>query len=116
MQYKYFEFIVEIVNFFIDIGYLLGVIDGLQFCKFQFIFCKCNKIKIICVFFVIEGNILMEVQVIVILDNKFVIGLQKDILEVRNVIKVYESFFDFNFYVELDYFRVYQIFMEGFVD
>jgi len=52
---------------------------------------KQNKIKTIHASLQIEGNTLTEGQVTAILENKRVIGPNKDILEVMNAIKVYES-------------------------
>ncbi len=116
MQHKYFEPTAEIVNLSTDIGHLLGVIDGSQLRKPQPTLRKRNKIKTIRASLAIEGNTLTEAQVTAILDNKPVIGPQKDILEVRNAIKAYESLPDFNPYAELDYLRAHQILMEGLVD
>jgi len=52
---------------------------------------KKNKIKTIHSSLKIEGNTLTENQVTAILENKRVIGTQKDILEVKNAINVYDQ-------------------------
>ena len=52
---------------------------------------KQNKIKTIHSSLRIEGNTLTQEQVTAIIENKRVIGPGKDILEVKNAIKVYES-------------------------
>lgn len=52
---------------------------------------KQNKIKTIHSSLKIEGNTLSEEQITAILENKRVIGPQKDIQEVLNAIKVYEN-------------------------
>ena len=57
---------------------------------------KQNRIKTIQSSLQIEGNSLSEEQMTALLDNKKVIGPQKDILEVLNAIKVYEHLQSFN--------------------
>lgn len=52
---------------------------------------KQNKIKTIHSSLKIEGNTLTEEQITALLENKRVIGPQKDIQEVLNAIKVYEN-------------------------
>lgn len=52
---------------------------------------KQNKIKTIYSSLKIEGNTLTEEQITALLENKRVIGPQKDIQEVLNAIKVYEN-------------------------
>lgn len=56
---------------------------------------KQNKIKTIHSSLQIEGNTLTEDQITAIIENKRVIGPQKDVLEVMNAIQVYESLSDF---------------------
>ena len=57
---------------------------------------KQNKIKTIHSSLRIEGNTLTQEQVTAIIDNKKVIGPKKDVLEVLNAIKVYDSLTTFN--------------------
>lgn len=57
---------------------------------------KQNKIKTIQSSLSIEGNTLTQEQITAIIENKKVIGPQKDILEVLNAIKVYDSLKTFN--------------------
>jgi len=52
---------------------------------------KQNKIKTIHSSLSLEGNTLTEEQVSAIIENKRVVGPQKDILEVINALKVYDS-------------------------
>jgi hypothetical protein len=52
---------------------------------------KQNQIKTIHSSLQIEGNTLTEDQITALLENKRVIGPQKDILEVLNAVKVYED-------------------------
>ena len=57
---------------------------------------KQNKIKTIHSSLKIEGNTLTQEQVTAIIENKRVIGPEKDLLEVKNAIKVYDSLTTFN--------------------
>ena len=57
---------------------------------------KQNKIKTIHSSLRIEGNTLTQEQVTAIIENKKVIGPKKDIIEVLNAIKVYDSLTTFN--------------------
>jgi Fic family protein len=70
---------------------------------------KQNKIKTIHASLRIEGNTLTQEQVTAIVENKRVIGPKKDVLEVLNAIKVYDSLTTFNpfplhhFFVHINY-------------
>ncbi len=57
---------------------------------------KQNRIKTIHSSLKIEGNTLTQEQITALVENKRVIGPQKDILEVMNAIKVYDNLNKFN--------------------
>lgn len=57
---------------------------------------KSNRIKTIQASFEIEGNTLSIEQITAIVENKSVLGPQKDILEVKNAIVVYDKLNEFN--------------------
>lgn len=57
---------------------------------------KQNKIKTIHASLRIEGNTLTQEQITAIIENKRVIGPKKDVIEVLNAIKVYDSLTTFN--------------------
>lgn len=57
---------------------------------------KQNKIKTIHSSLRIEGNTLTQEQVTAIIENKRVLGPKKDVIEVLNAIKVYDSLTTFN--------------------
>lgn len=69
--------------------------DGIQTQAPQAALRKQNRIKTIQSSLAIEGNTLSTSQVTALLDNKRVIGPQKDILEVVNAIKAYEHIDDY---------------------
>jgi Fic family protein len=77
---------------------------------------KQNKIKTVHSSLSIEGNTLSEDQVSAILENKRVIGPQKDITEVINALKVYDSLNSFKPYSSKSFLAAHKILMSGLVD
>lgn len=77
---------------------------------------KQNKIKIIHSSLKIEGNTLTQEQVTAIVENKRVVGPKKDILEVINAIKVYDSIADFEPYSVKSFLKAHEILMKGLAD
>jgi len=77
---------------------------------------KQNKIKTIHASLAIEGNKLTKEQVTTIIDNKKVIGPQKDILEVLNAIKVYDVLASFNPTSSKSFLLAHKLLMTGLVD
>lgn len=74
---------------------------------------KQNKIKTIHSSLSIEGNTLSEDQVTALLENKKVIGPKKDLLEVLNAIKIYDSLNSFNPLSEKSFLKAHKILMQG---
>ncbi|MDO9630031.1 MAG: Fic family protein [Acholeplasmataceae bacterium] len=72
-----------------------------------------NQIKSIHSSLAIENNQLSESQVRDLINGKLVIGPQKDILEVQNAIKVYESIHEINPYNEKDLLKYHRILMSS---
>ncbi len=77
---------------------------------------KQNQIKTIHSSLKIEGNTLTEQQITDILENKRVLGPLKDIKEVHNAIKVYESIEDFKFDSNRSFLKAHKILMQGLID
>jgi Fic family protein len=77
---------------------------------------KKNKVKTIHSSLGIEGNTLSEEQITAILDNKRVIGPKKDIIEVKNAIKVYEQIEKFKPYSLSSICKAHDILMQGLID
>ena len=77
---------------------------------------KQNKIKTVHSSLSIEGNTLTEDQVSAIVENKRVVGPQKDIIEVINAMKVYESLNSFKPYSIKSFLEAHKILMSGLVD
>jgi len=76
---------------------------------------KQNRIKTIHSSLQIEGNTLTEVQITALIENKRVVGPQKDILEVLNAIKVYEKLDKYYFLSEKAFLKAHQVLMTGLI-
>ena len=68
-----------------------------------------NKIKTIHSSLKIEGNTLSEEQVTALIEDKRVLGPQKDIQEVNNAIEVYDSIHKFNSNSERDFLKAHKM-------
>ncbi len=76
---------------------------------------KQNKIKTIHSSLRIEGNTLSKEQVTAIIENKRVVGLKKDILEVNNAIKVYDKISSLNPFSYKSFLNAHKTLMAGLV-
>lgn len=76
---------------------------------------KYNKIRTIHSSLSIEGNTLSEQQITAILDNKRVIGPQKDISEVLNANTVYDIISEFNPISPKSFLDAHKLLMEGLI-
>ncbi len=88
--YPPFQITVKMLNLCSETTRLLGQFEGLKVPIAQPQLRRQNRIKTIYSSLAIEGNRLTQEQVTDILNNKKVIGPQKDILEVKNAIKAYD--------------------------
>jgi len=77
---------------------------------------KQNKIKTIHASLGIEGNTLTQEQVTALLENKPVIGPKKDITEVLNAIKLYDSLWSFDPHSEKSFLAAHAILMSGLIE
>jgi len=77
---------------------------------------KQNKIKTIHSSLSIEGNTLTQDQVTAIIENKKVIGPKKDITEVLNAVKVYDSLTTFNPLSSKSFLGAHMMLMNGLID
>ena len=76
---------------------------------------KQNKIKTIHSSLQIEGNTLSREQITALIENKRVLGPEKDVTEVLNAIKVYENLEGFKAIDEKSFLKAHQIMMKGLV-
>ena len=77
---------------------------------------KANRIRTIQGSLAIEGNTLSEAQITAILNGKPVIAPLKEVQEVRNAIKAYEAFRQWQPSNEFDLLQAHQILMTGLID
>ena len=76
---------------------------------------KSNRIKTIHSSLSIEGNTLSEEQITALLENKRVLGPQKDITEVLNAIKVYDQLRSFKSTSEKSFLKAHRLLMNGLI-
>ena len=77
---------------------------------------KQNRIKTIHSSLSIEGNTLSEEQITALLENKRVVGPQKDLLEVLNAIKVYEGLSQFDPLSKRSFLAAHRVLMDGLME
>ena len=77
---------------------------------------KQNRIKTIHSSLQIEGNTLTEEQITALLENKRIIGPEKDVLEVLNAIKVYEILDKYKFSSDQSFLKAHLELMNGLID
>lgn len=76
---------------------------------------KQNKIKTIHSSLQIEGNTLSQEQITALIENKRVIGPEKDITEVLNAIKVYDDLGAYKSASEKTFLKAHQVLMNGLI-
>ena len=76
---------------------------------------KKNRIKTIHASLHIEGNTLTQEQITALIDNKRVIGPEKDVKEVMNAIQVYDQLHSFNPQSSKSFLRAHKLLMKGLV-
>jgi len=77
---------------------------------------KQNRIKTIHSSLQIEGNTLTEEQITALIENKRVIGPEKEVLEVLNAIRVYEKLEDYKLYSDKSFLKAHQELMQGLIE
>ena len=76
---------------------------------------KQNRIKTIQSSLQIEGNTLTEDQITALIENKRVVGPEKDVVEVLNAIKVYNELNNYKLYAEKDFLKAHASLMKGLI-
>jgi Fic family protein len=77
---------------------------------------KQNRIKTIHSSLQIEGNTLTEEQITALIENKRVIGPEKEVLEVLNAIRVYEKLEDYKLYSDKSFLKAHLELMQGLIE
>ncbi len=116
MNKSYFTGTSEIINLSIEIGKKLGIVDSTYLRKPKTKLRKTNRIKSIQSSLWIEGNSLTIDQVTDIFENKRVIGPEKDIIEVKNAINVYENLKEFKAFETKSFLKGHRLLMNGLIE
>ncbi|MDR6967653.1 Fic family protein [Flavobacterium arsenatis] len=105
----------KIINLVASISEKIGEVNATYLNKQSPTLRKQNKIKTIHSSLQIEGNTLTQDQITALVENKRIIGPQKDILEVLNAIKVYEDLDRFNWVAEKSFLEAHRFMMQGLI-
>ena len=98
-----------------DIQRLIGRYEGIMTPKPSIQLRRSNRIKTIQGSLEIEGNQLTHEQVTAILDGKHILGPEKDILEVKNAITLYDQATSFNILSEKPFRKAHSVMTKGLV-
>jgi Fic family protein len=105
-----------ILKYISSISEKIGEVNAKYLVKTNPTLRKQNKIKTIHASLSIEGNVLSEEQITAILENKRVVGPQKDITEVLNALAVYKNLNALKHYSEKDFLNAHHILMKNLID
>lgn len=106
----------KIIHLIAQISEALGRLTVLTQIQDELKLRKANRIRTIQGSLAIEGNTLSEEQITAILNGKPVIAPPKEIQEVRNAIKAYEQFQQWQPDHERDLLQAHQVLMAGLID
>ncbi len=111
-----YEITSKILRFVTQISEKIGEINANLLDKPSPTLRKQNRIKTIHNSLKIEGNTLTEEQITAILENKRVIGPERDIKEVINTIEVYNNIKNFKYHNEKDFLKAHKTIMNGLIE
>jgi Fic family protein len=110
-----YEITKKILKLYGKITQLLGICESLMLVKPEARLRRQNRIRTIQSSLAIEGNNLNIENITAIIENKPIIGPKKEIKEVKNAIKAYESLTKLDPYKQKDFFTAHKILMEGLI-
>jgi Fic family protein len=111
-----YEVTSKILNLISSISEKIGEVKSARLVKPPPELRKRNRIKTIQSSLEIEGNTLTVEQITDLIDNKRVLAPKKDILEVKNAIRVYSKTDKFNVYDLASLCKAHKILMNGLID
>jgi Fic family protein len=111
-----YEITSEILKLITSISEKIGEVNAKHLVKQNPTLRKQNKIKTIHSSLSIEGNTLSKEQITAILENKRVIGPQKDIIEVLNALEVYKGLNSLKYSSEKDFLKAHKLLMKGLIE
>lgn len=111
-----YEITSEIVKYIASISEKIGTVHATYLIKTNPTLRKQNQIKTIHSSLKIEGNTLTEEQITAIVENKRVVGPEKDILEVLNALDVYKNINQLNPQKEKDFLHAHHLLLKKLID
>lgn len=111
-----YEITQNILSLYGEINEALGIAKGLMLVKPEARLRKENRIKTIHSSLAIEGNTLNIEHVTAIINNKRIIGPEKDIIAVKNAIEAYDSLSTLKPYSLKDFLKAHKLLMNGLVE
>ncbi|ABV76137.1 Fic family protein [Rickettsia rickettsii] len=111
-----FQITNKILELSQDISYELGIVAGSKLYSQPIKLRKNNQIKTIYSSLAIEGNSLSVEQITDIINDKRVLAPEKDIVEVKNAIKLYNNLTIFNPFKIESLLKAHKILMQGLVE
>lgn len=107
-----YEITAEILKYITSISEKIGEVNAKYLIKTNPTLRKQNQIKTIHSSLSIEGNTLTEEQITAILENKRVVGPEKDILEVLNALEVYKNINKLQPESEKDFLKAHKLLLQ----
>jgi len=111
-----YEITSIILKFITSISEKIGEVNAKYLIKTNPTLRKQNQIKTIHSSLSIEGNTLTEEQITAIIENKHVIGPEKDIIEVLNALEVYKNINKLKPYKEKDFLNAHQLLLKNLIN
>ncbi|MCC6182255.1 MAG: Fic family protein [Bacteroidia bacterium] len=111
-----YEITSLILKYISSISEKIGEVNAKYLVKTNPSLRKQNKIKTIHSSLSIEGNTLSEEQITAILENKRVVGPQKDIIEVLNALEVYKNINILKHHSEKDFLKAHKMLMKDLIE
>ncbi|WP_324212972.1 Fic family protein [Flavobacterium sp.] len=105
----------KILKLITSISEKLGEINATYLSKQSPQLRKQNRIKTIHSSLQIEGNTLTEEQITALIENKRIIGPEKDVMEVLNAIKLYDNLEKYKFYSDKSFLKAHKELMNGLI-
>ena len=110
-----YEITTEILKYIASISLKIGEVNAKFLIKTNPTLRKQNQIKTIHSSLSIEGNTLTEQQITAILENKRVVGPEKDILEVLNALAIYKNINSLKPENEKDFLKAHKILLNNLI-
>ena len=110
-----YEITSEILKYITSISEKIGEVNAKYLIKTNPTLRKQNQIKTIHSSLSIEGNTLTEEQITAILENKRVVGPEKDIIEVLNALEVYKNLKNFKYNNEKDFLKAHKLLLKNLI-